>query len=131
MSQLLARAPEQVVFGTAGHVDHGKTTLVAALTGTDCDRLPEERRRGLTIELGFAFLRGRDVDQACDLAFIDCPGHVRFIRQAIVGMGSMAGCLLVVDAQQGDPGPDYRALAAASGDGLPMGAGCGDQSPTG
>lgn len=102
-------APEQVVFGTAGHVDHGKTRLVAALTGTDCDRLPEEKRRGLTIELGYAFLRGADYGPGhspghgadLDLALIDCPGHVKFIRQAITGMGSMAGCLLVIDAQQG------------------------------
>jgi selenocysteine-specific elongation factor len=93
----LRRAPPQVVIGTAGHVDHGKSSLVRALTGTDPDRLPEEKLRGMTIELGFAFLPGAD----CDLAFIDCPGHERFIAQMVAGAGSIDGCLLVIAADEG------------------------------
>jgi selenocysteine-specific elongation factor len=93
-------APPQVVIGTAGHVDHGKSSLVRALTGTDPDRLPEEKLRGMTIELGFAFLPGA-ADAGCDLAFIDCPGHERFIHQMVAGAGSIDGCLLVIAADEG------------------------------
>ncbi len=88
----------QVVVGTAGHVDHGKSSLVIALTGTDPDRLPEEKRRGMTIELGFAFLRG---PAGLDLAFIDCPGHERFVHHMVAGAGSMDGCLLIIAADEG------------------------------
>ena len=96
-STALRCAPPQVVIGTAGHVDHGKSSLVRALTGTDPDRLPEEKLRGMTIELGFAFLPG----EGCDLAFIDCPGHERFIAQMVAGAGSIDGCLLVIAADEG------------------------------
>ena len=96
-SSAMRCAPPQVVVGTAGHVDHGKSSLVRALTGTDPDRLPEEKLRGMTIELGFAFLPGAD----CDLAFIDCPGHERFIAQMVAGAGSIDGCLLVIAADEG------------------------------
>jgi selenocysteine-specific elongation factor len=96
-SPVIRRAPPQVVIGTAGHVDHGKSSLVRALTGTDPDRLPEEKLRGMTIELGFAFLPG----DSCDLAFIDCPGHERFIAQMVAGAGSIDGCLLVIAADEG------------------------------
>lgn len=81
------------VIATAGHVDHGKTSLVRALTGVDTDRLEEEKRRGLTIDLGFAH-----VDE---LSFIDVPGHVRFLRNMLAGVGGIDGCLLVVDAREG------------------------------
>jgi selenocysteine-specific elongation factor len=91
-------APLQVTIGTAGHVDHGKTSLVEALTGVNPDRLPEEKRRGLTIELGFAFLPG---EAGIDLAFIDCPGHERFVHHMVAGAGSMEGCLLIVAANEG------------------------------
>lgn len=91
-------APLQVVIGTAGHVDHGKTSLVEALTGSNPDRLPEEKRRGMTIELGFAFARG---EAGIDLAFIDCPGHERFVHHMVAGAGSMEGCLLIVAANEG------------------------------
>jgi selenocysteine-specific elongation factor len=86
------------VVATAGHVDHGKSTLVLALTGTDPDRLAEEKARGLTIDLGFAFTTltsGREV------AFVDVPGHVRFIRNMLAGVGAVDACLFVVAATEG------------------------------
>lgn len=73
--------PESLTVGTAGHIDHGKTALVAALTGTDTDRLAEERRRGISIELGFAELKLR----SRSLSLIDVPGHERFVRTMIAG----------------------------------------------
>lgn len=81
------------VVATAGHVDHGKTSLVRALTGVDTDRLAEEKRRGLTIDLGFAH-----VD---DLSFVDVPGHVRFLRNMLAGVGGIDACLFVIDAREG------------------------------
>lgn len=86
-----------VVIGTAGHVDHGKTTLIRALTGTDTDRLPEEKRRGLTIETGFAHLSLPGVEAA----IVDVPGHERFIRNMLVGAGQVDVALLVVAADEG------------------------------
>ncbi len=97
----MQHAPQQMVIGTAGHVDHGKSSLVQALTGTDPDRLPQEKNRGLTIELGFAFLPGEAHGFDCDLGFVDCPGHSKFLRHAIAGMGAMNGCLLVIAADEG------------------------------
>lgn len=88
-----------MVVGTAGHVDHGKSSLVRALTGSDPDRLPEEQRRGMTIELGFAFLPGDG--RGVDLAFVDCPGHERFIHHMVAGAGSIDGALLIVSAAEG------------------------------
>ncbi|MFH5822096.1 selenocysteine-specific translation elongation factor [Georgenia sp. AZ-5] len=82
------------VVATAGHVDHGKSTLVRALTGTDPDRLAEERRRGLTIELGYAWTR-LDVG---DVAFVDVPGHERFVPTMLAGIGPVPAALLVVAA---------------------------------
>ena len=86
-----------VVFGTAGHIDHGKTTLVKALTGTDCDRLPEERERGITIELGFAQLTEGDLQ----LHFVDVPGHERLVHTMIAGAAGIDRALLVVAADEG------------------------------
>lgn len=88
-----------VVFGTAGHIDHGKTALVHALTGVDCDRLPEEKRRGITLVLGFAPL----VDPAGELevSFIDVPGHERLVHTMIAGAGGVDRALLVVAADEG------------------------------
>jgi selenocysteine-specific elongation factor len=86
------------VIATAGHVDHGKSTLVRTLTGTDPDRWREEKDRGLTIDLGFAHLAlpsGREV------GFIDVPGHVRFIRNMLAGVGAVDACLFVVAATEG------------------------------
>ena len=82
------------VIGTAGHIDHGKTLLVKALTGTDTDRAPEERARGITIELGFAFLG----DQA---TLIDVPGHERFVKTMVAGVSTIDLALLVIAADDG------------------------------
>lgn len=86
-----------VVYGTAGHIDHGKTALVRALTGIDCDRLPEERSRGITIELGFAHLEEDDVQ----LHFVDVPGHERLVHTMIAGAAGIDLALLVVAADEG------------------------------
>jgi selenocysteine-specific elongation factor len=87
-----------VVVGTAGHIDHGKTTLLRALTGIDADRLPEERRRGMTIEVGYAHLRPPDGDV---LDFVDVPGHDRLVGNMLVGAGEIDAVLLVVAADDG------------------------------
>ncbi|TWD16046.1 selenocysteine-specific translation elongation factor [Marihabitans asiaticum] len=89
------------VLATAGHVDHGKSTLVRALTGRDPDRLDEEHRRGLTIELGFAWTTLHAAGEALDVAFVDVPGHRRFIGTTLSGLGPAPGVLLVVAADQG------------------------------
>ena len=72
------------VVATAGHVDHGKSTLIKALTGTDPDRLDEEKARGLTIDLGFA---GTKLPSGRGISFIDVPGHVRFLKNMLAGVG--------------------------------------------
>ncbi len=82
-----------MIVGTAGHVDHGKTTLVRALTGIDTDRLPEERRRGMTIELGYAYSGA--------LGFVDVPGHERLVHTMLAGAGGIDAALLVVAADDG------------------------------
>lgn len=93
-----APAPSKVtrhyILGTAGHIDHGKTSLVQALTGTDTDRLPEERRRGMTIELGFAALDVGDVR----FGIVDVPGHERFVRTMVAGATGIDIALIVVAA---------------------------------
>jgi len=86
------------VIATAGHVDHGKSTLVLRLTGTDPDRWDEEKRRGLTIDLGFA---GMTLPSGRELSFIDVPGHVRFLRNMLAGVGAVDASLFVVDATEG------------------------------
>lgn len=86
------------VLGTAGHIDHGKTALVAALTGVDTDRLKEEKARGITIELGFAELPGV---QGPDLGVVDVPGHEGFVRTMVAGATGMDVVLLVVSAEEG------------------------------
>src|SRR5262245_42168116 len=83
-----------VVVGTAGHIDHGKSALVRALTGTDPDRLKEEKERGITIDLGFAHFVADDTD----IAFVDVPGHERFVKNMLAGAGGIDAVLLVVDA---------------------------------
>jgi selenocysteine-specific elongation factor len=91
-----------LVVCTAGHVDHGKSSLVRALTGTDPDRLAEERRRGLTIDLGFAHTAlDAGVAAGATVSFVDVPGHVRFLRNMLAGAGSIDVCLFVVDAGEG------------------------------
>lgn len=84
------------VVGTAGHIDHGKTTLVGALTGIDTDRLPEEKRRGITIDLGFASWFTDDYQ----IGFIDVPGHERFVKNMLAGIGGIDSALLVVAADE-------------------------------
>ena len=87
-----------LVIGTAGHIDHGKSAIVKQLTGSDPDRLPEEKLRGMTIDLGFAF-RGSDDDQA--IAFVDVPGHERFVKNMIAGVGGIDVVMLVIAADDG------------------------------
>jgi selenocysteine-specific elongation factor len=86
------------VVATAGHVDHGKSSLVLALTGTDPDRFEEEKRRGLTIDLGFAHTT---LPSGAGISFIDVPGHVRFLRNMLAGVGGVDACLFVVAATEG------------------------------
>ena len=86
------------VVATAGHVDHGKSSLVLALTGTDPDRFEEEKRRGLTIDLGFAHTT---LPSGAELSFIDVPGHVRFLRNMLAGVGGVKACVFVVAATEG------------------------------
>ena len=88
----------RLVVGVIGHVDHGKTALVAALTGQDTDRLPEEKARGISIALGFAHLTGSD-GTVVDL--IDMPGHERFVRTMVAGATGIDAVLLVVAANEG------------------------------
>jgi selenocysteine-specific elongation factor len=86
------------VVATAGHVDHGKSTLVLALTGMDPDRFAEEKARGLTIDLGFAWTT---LPSGRELAFVDVPGHVRFLKNMLAGVGAVDACLFVVAATEG------------------------------
>ena len=86
------------VVATAGHVDHGKSTLVRALTGIDPDRLAEEKERGLTIDLGFASM---PLPSGREIAFIDVPGHVRFLKNMLAGVSGVDACVFVVDSTEG------------------------------
>src|SRR5213594_3954567 len=86
--------PRNLILGTAGHIDHGKTSLVKALTGVDCDRLPEEKERGITIDIGFASLDLGDFR----LGIVDVPGHERFIKNMLAGATGIDLAVLVVAA---------------------------------
>jgi selenocysteine-specific elongation factor len=97
-----------LTLGTAGHVDHGKTWLVRALTGTDTDRLPEERARGISIELGYAAL---DLSDGLRLSVVDVPGHERFVRTMVAGATGIDLFLLVVDAGEGPRAQTHEHLA--------------------
>lgn len=89
---------KHIIIGTAGHIDHGKTTLIKALTGTDTDRLMEEKKRGITIDLGFAQLPlGQDIEAG----IVDVPGHEKFIRNMLAGIGGVDIALLVISAEEG------------------------------
>jgi selenocysteine-specific elongation factor len=88
----------RVILGTAGHIDHGKTTLVRALTGVDTDRLPEEKRRGITIELGFAPLV---LDGFGTIGVVDVPGHEAFVRTMVAGATGIDLALVVIAADEG------------------------------
>ncbi len=93
---------KSVIVGTAGHIDHGKTALVKALTGIDADRLEEEKRRGITIDIGFAHfeLPGPD-GNTLRIGFVDVPGHERFVRNMLAGVGGIDLVLLVIAADEG------------------------------
>ncbi len=93
---------KSVIVGTAGHIDHGKTALVKALTGIDADRLEEEKRRGITIDIGFAHLElPAEGGETLRLGFVDVPGHERFVRNMLAGVGGIDLVLLVVAADEG------------------------------
>ena len=87
---------KNIIVGTAGHIDHGKSSLVKALTGTDPDRLVEEKRRGITIDLGFAFLELGEIR----IGFVDVPGHERFVRNMLAGVGGIDLVMLVIAADE-------------------------------
>jgi len=89
---------KHVIVGTAGHIDHGKTALVKALTGIDTDRLKEEKERGISIELGFAFLR---LEEGITLGVVDVPGHERFVKTMLAGVGGIDLVILVIAADEG------------------------------
>src|SRR5438309_6172155 len=86
------------VIGTAGHIDHGKSTLVHRLTGIDPDRLEEEKRRGMTIDLGFAWLT---LPSGTEVSVVDVPGHERFVKNMLAGAAGIDVALLVVAADEG------------------------------
>ena len=92
----MTTAPKSVIVGTAGHIDHGKSTLVEALTGTHPDRLEEEKRRGITIDLGFAFLE----EDGVRYGFVDVPGHERFVKNMLAGASGIDLVLLVIAADE-------------------------------
>jgi selenocysteine-specific elongation factor len=93
---------KSIIVGTAGHIDHGKTALVKALTGIDADRLQEEKRRGITIDLGFAHLELPGPDgERLRFGFVDVPGHERFVRNMLAGVGGIDLVLLVIAADEG------------------------------
>src|SRR3954466_9939438 len=95
-----------LILGTAGHIDHGKTSLVKALTGIDCDRLPEEKARGITIDIGFAHLelpqapagRPAGAHAGVRLGIVDVPGHERFVKNMLAGATGIDLAMLVVAA---------------------------------
>jgi selenocysteine-specific elongation factor len=92
---------KSIIIGTAGHIDHGKTALVKALTGIDADRLQEEKRRGITIDLGFAHMDIRSANEdTLHLGFVDVPGHERFVRNMLAGVGGIDLVLLVIAADE-------------------------------
>jgi selenocysteine-specific elongation factor len=93
---------KSVIVGTAGHIDHGKTALVKALTGVDADRLEEEKRRGITIDLGFAHMQAAGANgETIRFGFVDVPGHERFVRNMLAGIGGIDLVLLVIAADEG------------------------------
>src|ERR1700760_2873705 len=93
---------KSLVIGTAGHIDHGKTALVRALTGIDADRLPEEKRRGITIDLGFAsFDAASPAGLPLRISFVDVPGHSLFIHNMLAGAGCIGAVMLVISAEEG------------------------------
>src|ERR1700740_2173975 len=92
----MADLPKSIIVGTAGHIDHGKSSLVEALTGTHPDRLEEEKRRGITIDLGFAFLE----ESGVRFGFVDVPGHERFVSKMLAGAAGTDVFVLVCGAEE-------------------------------
>src|SRR6185437_8652726 len=93
---------KSIIVGTAGHIDHGKTALVKALTGIDADRLQEEKRRGITIDLGFAHTElASPSGERLRFGFVDVPGHERFVRNMLAGVGGIDLVVLVIAADEG------------------------------
>ncbi|HEY0239270.1 MAG TPA: GTP-binding protein, partial [Friedmanniella sp.] len=109
------------VVATAGHVDHGKSTLVRALTGMEPDRFAEEKRRGMTIDLGYAWTRIGDGPAGTELAFVDVPGHERFIASMLAGLGPAPAVMFVVAADEGWRRQSEEHLAAVDALGLTNG----------
>ncbi len=98
---MISTTMKSIVIGTAGHIDHGKTALVKALTGIDADRLAEEKRRGITIDLGFAHMDLANAKgEPLHVAFVDVPGHERFVRNMLAGVGGIDLVLLVIAADE-------------------------------
>src|ERR1700756_65816 len=114
-----ARLRPSMIVGTAGHIDHGKTTLVRALTGVDTDRLPEEKRRGISIELGYAFM---PVEGGAPIGFVDVPGHERLVHTMLAGATGMDAVLLLVAADDGVMPQTREHLAIPSLLGIERGA---------
>ncbi|MBT5810200.1 MAG: selenocysteine-specific translation elongation factor, partial [Rhodospirillaceae bacterium] len=108
-----------MIIATAGHIDHGKTSLVKALTGVDADRLPEEQKRGLTIDLGFAY---EPLDDDLVLGFVDVPGHEKFVRNMLAGVGAIDFALLIVAADDGPMPQTMEHLAILDLLGVSVGA---------
>ena len=100
-----------MIVGTAGHIDHGKTALVRALTGVDTDRLPEEKRRGVSIELGYAFMDGPGGER---IGFVDAPGHERLLHTMIAGATGIDHALLLVATDDGPMPQTLEHLAVLS-----------------
>ncbi len=106
---------KSVVIGTAGHIDHGKTALIRALTGIDADRLPEEKRRGITIDLGFASLDAvSSAGRPLSISFVDVPGHRLFIHNMLAGAGCIGAVMLVISAVEGVKPQTVEHLAICS-----------------
>ena len=95
---ILGPAMKNVIIGTAGHIDHGKTTLIKALTGRDTDRLKEEKERGISIDLGFTYF---DLPSGRRAGIIDVPGHEKFIKNMLAGIGGIDVVVLVIAADEG------------------------------
>ena len=89
---------KQIILGTAGHIDHGKTSLIKAVTGTDTDRLKEEKERGITIELGFASL---DLPNGQHVGIVDVPGHEKFVKNMVAGATGIDIVVMVIAADEG------------------------------
>ncbi|BDS05760.1 selenocysteine-specific translation factor [Oceaniferula spumae] len=90
-----------LVLGTAGHIDHGKSSLVKCLTGSDPDRLPEEKKRGVTIELGFAHMSLEDGDSSYEIGIVDVPGHADFVNNMVAGVGALDLAIFIIAADDG------------------------------